>query len=210
MNKEEIISTVNAIKNTPIAPQKDKLIENSSGTKFNALAQYNAMLDNITIGAHTNITIKKYGIDWTMRLLTAEEEIHIKTFANKECKKHEIFDDFYHNFQIVVKTLAQVLTPSPFKTEGKAIFNEEDLKLIPYEILLDLYKEWCYFSDMATARPTDLTNEEMENIYNIAKKKPEVLKELERAKLLPTMSYILNYCNQLEKMLKSDLNNTNS
>lgn len=210
MNKEEIIKTVNAIKNTPIAPQKEKLTENSSGKKYKNLARYNAMLDNITFGMHTNTTIKLYGVEWKLRLLSYQEVIDIKISANQEAKLHEIFDDFFLNYHIMIKTVAKALTPSPFKTEGTAIFSEDDLRLINDNIILDIFKEYCHFADMATSRPTELTNEDVENIYNIVKKKPEILKELERSKLLAVTYYTLNYLSQTQKMLELGSNSSSS
>ena len=207
MDKQKVIDAVNNICNVPIADLKKDLVENSSGTNFKALAQYNAMLDNITIGAQTTTTINYAGIDWTLRLLTAEEYVKIRIEMNNECKKHECFDDFFTHYNGMTKILAKALTPSPFKTEGKALFTEADLRLMNYDVLDALYIQYIEFTQLATQKPTEFTAEEVDAMVTIAKKKPELLREYARPKLLQTALWFLNSSLQLEKMLKLDTNN---
>lgn len=204
MDKKTIIDSLNAIKNVPIAPQKKDLVENSSGTSHRALMQYNAILDNITIGAHTTTVISYAGIDFTFRLLTAEEYINIRIAINKECKTNELFDDFFISYHAMIKVLSKANTPSPFKTEGKAMFTEDDLKLFNFDVLEAIYIQYLDFVQLATQKPVDFTNEEVEAMVTIARKKSEALREFERPKLLTTALYLLNYSKHLETMLKTD------
>lgn len=204
MEKSDIINSINKIKNNPIAEGKKEPVSNSSGTKHKDLMRYNALLDNITIGAHTTCDINYAGVDWKFRLLTAEEYVNIRIDINKSCRDNELFDDFFVNYNAMIKILSKALTPSPFKTEGKAIFSEDDLKLINYDVLEELYIQYLDFSNMATRKPAEFTAEEVEAFVNIAKKKPEALREFDRRKLLVTTNWFINYSKNLEQMLKSD------
>ncbi len=208
MDKTELIKSINEIKNIPIAPLKDKLTDNSDNNKFMDLMQYNVMLDNITIGIHTKTTIKYAGIEWNLRLLSAEEYINIRKSIIEQCKKEDLFDDWYSYYLAIIKFLEKALTSSPFKTDG--MFNEVDLKTIHFDVLEEIYKQYLHFVNIATKKPDEMTDAEVEAFINIAKKKPEVLREYERPKLLTTALWFLNYSQQLEKMLKLDTNNSPS
>lgn len=206
-NKEEIIEQLKALKNIPLGEQKKNPFENADPDKHKMLMQYNIMLDNITIGFHTTTTIEYAGIEWTFRLLSAKEFTDIRLQIDKKCKDEDTFADYYILYHLMVKILAKAMTPSPLKTTGKTIFSEEDLSYLPYDILHSLYVQYLDFVNSATKKPTEFTDEEVEEMINIAKKKPELLREYERPKLLKTALWFMNYSKHLEKMLKSDTNN---
>lgn len=214
IDKKKIIEAINSYKNTPIAPQKSNVLENTSATHYKDLMQYNAMLDNITIGPHTNITINHAGVDWTFRLLTAEEYVTIRMEVEKECKEKEFFSDYFIAFNHMRKFLARALTPSPFKREGefkgKPVFTEEDLRHVNFDILESLYIQYLDFVNMATKKPTELEDEEIQALWRIVVKKPEALRELERPKLHAIALYGINYSRLLEKTLESDTSNSSS
>lgn len=203
-DKNEIIKTVNEIKKTKLADLKSNPVENSSGTNHRALMTYNAMLDNITISTGTKTDIECAGITWTLRLLNTDEFINIRKEVIKECKAEQLFDEWYSSYLTVIKTIAQALTPNPFKIEGKALFNLNDLKQVNYDVLMELYKRYIDFVDMATKKAEEFTDEELEALKEIIKKKPEVYTEFDRRQFLILMKYYPNYCAQLEKMLAKD------
>jgi hypothetical protein len=203
-SKSEVIEDLKQIKNVPIAPLKDKPLENSSGDKYVALTQYNAMLDNITLGAHTTTTVEFAGIEWKMRLITSEEYADIRIASTALMKEKQLFDDWYSNYLLILKTLAKALSPTPFKTEGKAIFSEEDLKQIPFEVIEELYKRYMHFRELATKKVEDFTEEEIQLLIETVKKKPEALTEFGRSPLLIVSRYFLDYSARLEKMLKPE------
>lgn len=203
-SKSEIIEDLKNIKNVPIAPQKDKPLENSSGMKYKALAQYNALLDNITLGAHTTTTLEFAGVDWVLRLLTSEEYINMKLEIIDAMRERNIFDDFYSLYLTIIKTLAKALSPSPFKTEGKEIFNENDLKNIPYDVLEELYKRYVDFCQLATKKVEEFSEEQIQQLIEIVKKKPEASTDFDRSALLIVIRYFRDYSVSLEKMLKSE------
>lgn len=205
--KKEVIDALNEIQNTPIADLKKDLVGNSSGTNHKGLMQYNALLDNITIGAHTNKTINYAGLDFKLRLLTAEEYIGIRMEVDKLCKEKDMFVDYYIIYNLMIKILAKALTPSPFKTEGEAILSEEDLRQINYDVLEEIYAQYLDFVGMATRKPVDYSPEEVEALYEIVKKNIPLLRELERPKLLAVTAYSINYSAALEKIAKSDSSN---
>ncbi len=205
MDKNKLIESMNEFKNTPIAPLKSKLTDNSDPDKFDALMTYNAMLDNITIGSHTRTTISYAGNDWDLRLLTSEEYINIRKDIVKQCKQEELFDEWYTNYLIIIKFLDKAQSSNPFKTDGK--FNESQLKLIHYDILEEVYHRYLHWQDMALSKPTEMPEAEIEGIINIAKKKPEVLKEYGRPQLWTTAIWFMNYSQRLEKMLEPDTSN---
>lgn len=200
VDKKKVIEEINAFKNKPIAPLKDDLLNNTSDGQHKALMQYNAMLDNITIGAQTSKTITYAGINWTLRLLTAEEYVDIRLAADRLCKENDAFEDYYVAFCKMTKILSRALTPSQFKTSGEGLFSEDDLKQVNYDVLEVIYQEYCDFVRVATQKPTEFTDEEIEALWEIAKKKPEVLTELERWRLQAITHYAMNYCASLEKM----------
>lgn len=210
--KREIIETLNKVKNTPIAPLKNNVFENANAnsTDYKALQQYNAMLDNITIGAHTNKTIEYAGIEWRLRLLTANEYVEIRKEVERECKKEEIFSDYFIAYHTMKKILSKALTPSPFKTEGKGIFSEDDLSYVNYDVLEAIYIQYIDFVGVATQKPTEMTDEEIEAIYKVAEKKRIVLRELERPKLEAILNYAMNYSQVMEKIQKSATSNSSS
>jgi hypothetical protein len=199
MNKQEVLDTIKNIKNTPIAPQKKDLHSNSNGTNHKALMRYNAMLDNITIGAHSRKTFSLNGIEWDFRLLTASEQNAIRKEVILMAKKDDCFEDFNLQYLEMVKIVTKALSPSPFKE----VWSEEDVGMIPYAMLEELFKEYIDFDSLAMTKPSDLPIDEVEALIEIIKKKPEALRELERKKLLATNIYLLNYCKQLEKITKS-------
>ncbi len=203
-SKSDVIKSLNEIKNAPIHKLKDDVVENSSGTNYIALAQYNAILDNITIGAHTNTTIIFADIEWKLRLLTSHEYIEIKKDVINQAKKDDLFDDWYTYYLLFHKILAKALTPSPFKLEGKAIFSEEDLKLINYDILEEVYKKYLHFVSLTTKKVEEFTEEEIQALINVVKKNPEILMDLDRGRLLTMSKYFLNYSLNLEKIIKPE------
>jgi len=204
MNKDNVIKSINEFKNKPIAPQKSDPVKNSSGDSHKHLMQYNAILDNITIGSHTTFTIKLAGIDWVCRLLTADEYINIRLEVSKLCKDNDVFEDYYIQYKTLVKILQKALSPSPYKLEGKEIFSEHDLSQITYSVLEELYLQYLHHVNIATQKPSEFTAEQIEAFIGIVKKKPEVLRELDRPTLLAITNYYINYSQHLEKMLKSD------
>ena len=202
--KSEIIEAVNNIKNIKIADLKNSPVKNSSGTNHRALLQYNAMLDNITLGAHTTTTIDFAGLDWTFRLLTAQEYIDIRLSVIEGAKKEQVFDDFYTWYLTILKTLTKALSPSPFKSEGTTVFSEDDLKMVNFDILEELYRRYIDFIQQATKIYPEFTNEEIEELIAVVKKKPEVLTAYDRSRLLITSQYLLNYCVNLEKITRDE------
>lgn len=204
MNKAEIIET---LKNKPIAPQKKDPVANSSGTNHRALMRYNAMLDNIAIGAHSQKTVNLNGIDWSLRLLTSKEQNDIRKDVLKAARKDDCFEDFNLAFLEATKIVTRALSPSPFKIEGKEIWAEEDLGCLPTGMLEELYREYIDFDLISTQKPSELSLEDIEAMISVIKKKPEELKGLERRKLLAINTYLLNYCKKLEKIIKPDMNN---
>jgi hypothetical protein len=207
MNKQEVLDTIKNIKNVPIEPQKKDLHSNSSGTNHKALMRYNAMLDNITIGAHTQKMFTLNGIEWTFRLLTGHEQNSIRKEVMALAKKDECFEDFNLKYLEMIKIVTKALSPSPFKTDGKEIWSEEDVGMLPYAMLEEMFNEYIEFDLLAMTKPSDLPIDEVEALIEIIKKKPEALKEFERKKLLATSLYLLNYCNHLEKITKSVTSN---
>jgi hypothetical protein len=205
--KEETIEALKSIKNKPIGELKKNPVANSSGTKFKALMQYNAMLDNISLGAHTVTEINYAGIDWSFRLLTAAEWIEIQLEVIASQKKKEIFDDFYHDYLIIRKVLNKASSPNPYKTEGKEIFSEEDLDMIPYDVLEELYLRYIDFIQLACRRVEEFSEDEVQDLIDVVKKKPEILRKYDRSRLLIVSKYLINYSQNLEKIVKSDLTN---
>lgn len=198
--KQEIIDK---LKNNPLATQKKDPSANSSGIKHRALMRYNVMLDNIAIGAHTQTTVNIAGIDWTLRLLTSGEQNEIRKEVLKQAKKDDCFEDFNILFWTYVKIITRSLSPSPFKTDGKEIWTEEDMTNLPDGLLETLYLTYIDFDALATQKPTDLPIEEVEAIIEVVKKKPEELNGLGRWRLLATAKFLQASCNRLESIVKS-------
>lgn len=212
-DKQETINAINSIKNTPIAPQKNDLLANAGLTDpkdSQALMAYNAMLDNITIGPHTNTTIDLAGYKWVFRLLTAEEYVNMRMEVEKECRKNEIFDDYFVAYATMTKTLSLAMSPSPFKTEGKDVFSEEDLRLVNFDLLETLYSQYVAFVQVATRKPTNMSDEEILALWSMYQKKPEALKGLEPWKLETMFHYVANCLLVLEKIQKSDTSSSSS
>lgn len=207
MSKQEIIDK---LKNNSFATQKKDPVANSSGTKHRALMQYNAMLDNIAIGAHTQTTVNIANIDWTFRLLTGKEQTDIRKEVLNEAKKDECFEDFNITFLTMVKIVTRALSPSPFKTDGKEIWNEEDIAGLPYGLLETLYITYIDFDALSTQKPTELPMDEVEAIIDVVKKKPEELSGLGRWKLLAISRSLLESCNRLQEIVKSVSNSSTS
>lgn len=203
-NKNDIIKSVNEIKKTNIADLKKDLVGNSSGKNFNALATYNAMLDHITIGPGTNTTINVAGFDWTLRLLGSQEFIQIRKDAINQCKKDELFDDWYQYYLIAIATIGKALTPNPFKPEGEAIFTIEDLKLVNYDVLIEIYKRYIHFVDMATKKAEEFKPEELEALIQLVEKKPELLSEFNRKQFLILTPYLFNLSQEQAKIIKKE------
>ncbi len=203
MSKQEIIEK---LKNNSLASQKKDPVSNSSGTKHRALMRYNAMLDNIAIGAHSQTTISIANIDWVFRLLTSSEQNEIRKDVLKQAKKDDCFEDFNIQYWTFVKIVTKSLSPSPFKTEGKEIWTEEDITNLPHGLLETLYISYIDFDALSTQKPTDLPIDEVEAIVEVVKKKPEELSGLGRWKLLATARFLLDSCNRLESIVKSATN----
>lgn len=209
MNKNEIIKKVNEIYSDPIGNKKKELVKNSDSTKNAvALSQYNAMLDNITIGCHTKTIIRYADIDWEFRLLSSEEFIKVHNEINKIQSNENNWDEVYRNYLAMTKYLSLALSPNPYNTaDAVSILSEKDLGLMPFDLLKDLYIMYIDFVEMATKKPTEITEEELSTLLQIIKKNSEVLKELERPKLLKITSYLLNFLQLQEMMPKEDGNN---
>lgn len=201
MNKQEIIDSINKITNEPISSLKKDVYNNTNGDNFKSLLNYNAMLDNITIGAHTTTTIEFAGIEWKLRLLTAEEIINIKKEVLKLAKSEDWYDDVNIHYLTMIKVLSKALSPSPFKTEGKAIFSENDLKLINYDVLENIYRQYIHFNDMATRKPTNMSDEQIQDLLELVKKKHIPLMDLDRKQLLIIANYYMNLSQTQAQML---------
>ncbi len=202
-SKQEIIAK---LKNNSIAAGKKNPVANSSGLEHKALMRYNAMLDNIAIGAHTQVTNTIAGIDWTQRLLTGNEQRKIRMEVLEQAKEDDCFEDFNLNFLTMVKIVTKSLSPSPFKTEGKEIWSEEDIANLPDGLIETLYLTYIDFDALSTQRPTEIPMDEVEAIINIVKKKPGELSGLGRWKLLAISRSLLESCNRLESIVKSATN----
>lgn len=210
MNKDEIIKKVNEIKNISIADQKKDVFNNADhdGKAHKALLQYNALLDNVTFGAHSNKTFHYLGVDWTIRLLTGEEQNDIKKDVIATAKKDDCFEDFNLNYLTVVKFVTRALSPSPFKTEeSKTIWSEADVKGICYGIAEEIYKEYIDFDLISTRKAEEFTQAEIEEMIEFIRKKPDLLRDLERPKYYAVIKYLMNYSKHLESLLKPDTNN---
>lgn len=209
MNASEIIKKVNEIYSEPIQDKKKELVKNSDSTDSAiALKQYNAILDNITIGAHTKTTINYAGHNWVFRLLTAEEFVTINNEIIKMQSDESNWDEIYKNYLAMTKYLSRALTPSPYKTHNDVnILTEKDLKLLPYDLLKDLYIMYMDFVEMATVKPTDISEDELSTLLQVIKKNSGLLKELERPKLLKIANYLLNFLQLQEMTQKEDGNN---
>lgn len=201
MNKQKIIDTINNIKNEPIAELKKNLVGNSSGTNFKGLMEYNAMLDNITIGIHTTTTIEFAGHEWKFRLLSAKELMTIKKEVIDIAKKEDWFDDINIHYHEMIKILTKALSPSPFKTDGKSIWNETDLEFINYDVLENLFKQYIHFNDIATRKPTEMPEDEINSMLEIVKKKQIPLTALDRKQLLIVANYYMHLSQTQAKML---------
>lgn len=201
MNKQDIIDSINKITNEPISSLKKDVYNNTNGDNFKSLLNYNAMLDNITIGAHTTTTIEFAGIEWKLRLLTAEEIINIKKEVLKLAKSEDWYDDVNIHYLTMIKVLSKALSPSPFKIEGKAIFSENDLKLINYDVLENIYRQYIHFNDMATRKPTDMSDEQIQDLLELVKKKHIPLMDLDRKQLLIIANYYMNLSQTQAQML---------
>lgn len=205
--KSDIINKINDIKNVKIADLKENVVGNSNGNNYLALAKYNAMLDNITIGPHTVTNIEFVGIDWQLRLLGSDEFIKIQKEIINIAKEEDMIEDFYIHYLTVIKILSKALTPSPFKTEGVTVFSENDLKLVNYDVLEELYRRYIDFVDMATKKPQDFTDKEVQELIALVKKKPETLTGFDRSRLLIVSKYLLIYSQKLEKIIESEPTN---
>ncbi len=202
--KDEIIKALNEIKNNPLNELKKDPVANSNGTNHKALMQYNAMLDNIAIGAHTNTTVHLYGRDWTLRLLNYDEYVTIRKEVIQEMKEDELFDDWYSRSLTLLKFLTRALTPSPFKLDGPDVLTENDLRQVNHGVLEEVYEEYFHFIHMATKKADQFTEEEIQALISIVKKKPEGLKALGRAQLLIVSEYFRNYSLNLETIVKPE------
>jgi hypothetical protein len=203
-SKKEIIEK---LKNNSFASFKQKPVENSSGDKHRALMRYNAMLDNVAIGAHTQTTVNIAGIDWDFRLLTGKEQNAIRKEVLNQLKAEDCFEDFNLQFWTMVKIVTKSLSPSPFKTEGKEIWTEEDIANLPDGLIETLYITYIDFDSLSTQRPTELSYDEVEAMVDVVKKKPEELKKLGRWRLLATSISLAESCKRLESIVKSATNN---
>lgn len=207
MNKTEIVNKINNIKNKPIADLKNNLVENSSGTEFTNLMQYNAMLDNILIGAHTTTTIEYAGVAWNLRLLTGEEFINVRLAVDKKCRDRETFAEYFQHYELVIGIMTKALSPNPFKTEGATLWKDEDLRQMNFDVLEELYMQYIEFVQLATKKPTEISPEEIEGLLKIFRKKPEALKELSLWKLRTISLYLLKCLEVLEQKENLDTSN---
>jgi len=205
MNNNEIVKTLNEISTKPLAELKSASARNTSNEKeLDALLQYNAIMDNVTIGPGTTTDIEIAGLKLTYRLLTAKEFIDARVEAINACRDVEVFDDWHMSYQLMIKILAKALTPSPFKLGGRDVPKESDIELLTYDILQELYKRYMFFNDKATKQAEEFTEEEVQSLLSIVRKKPEVLADLDRVQLLIMSKYLLSYSQNLEKITKSE------
>lgn len=193
--------------NQKFADLKKDPLKNSSGESFNALMTYNAMLDNIRLGAHTFTTFDYADIEWKLRLLTSQEYIDLRLDIMKTMEEKKCFEEWYSYFLLIVKTLSIALTPSPFKKEGSTIFSEKDLLDIPYDVLDEIYRKYIFFVEMSTRDVKTFTEEEVAGLLEVIRKKLVPLKDLERSKLLAVTNYLWNSYERLEKITSSVQNN---
>lgn len=207
MDKQSAIKMINEFQKKPIEDLKNDLMENASGTNYMDLMKWNAMLDHITIGANTSTTFEYAGIEWTLRLLTAQEYIDCRIETDNICEKLKNFSDYIIGYHNMIGILSRALTPSPFKKEGKAIFSIDELKLVNHDVLEVLYFQYMDFVTLAAKKPTLMSDEEIAGHFEILKGKPELSMELEPLKLRQTLFYAMKYCQALEKTQESDLNN---
>lgn len=207
MDKASAIKMINEFQKKPIDDLKKDVLENASGQNYMDLLKWNAMLDHITIGANTSTTFEYAGIEWTLRLLTAQEYIDCRIAVDEICKELKNFSDYLIGYYNMIKILSIALTPSPFKKEGKTIFSEDDLKLINHDVLEMLYFQYMDFVNLAAKKPTLMSDEEIAGHFEMLKGKPELSMELEPLKLRPILFYAMKYFQALEKTQKSDLNN---
>jgi|ERR1700761_5776343 len=208
-SKGELIKSLNEIKQSPLAEFR-KTPTNLNQDNAAAAMQYNAMLDNITIGAGTTYEFEFAGIEWKLRLLTAREFVDIKIARVKAMKDESMFEDFYFNYLTYTKILAKAMTPNPFCPESKIdgiIFTEQDLSSINEDILEEVYRRYIHWVHMATKKVDEFTDEEIEALITIVKKKPEVLRELDRRQSLIVMVYLHKSLANMEKIVKPDVTN---
>src|SRR6516225_10946846 len=111
MDKQAVVDKLKDIKKKPINPQKADLKENSNGTNYKGLMRYNAILDNILIGAHTQKTVELNGVEWTIRILTAKEHNNIRKEIMRQAKADECFEDFNLSYLEMTKIIAACLSP---------------------------------------------------------------------------------------------------
>lgn len=202
-NKQEFIENLKEtykFKNEKFADLRSDPLKNASQGRDDALIQYNPMIDNIRIGAFTSTTIESDGIDWKLRLLTAEEYKSLRLEILKAMTADNCFEEWEIDYLTTTKFLARALTPSPFKLDG-GVFNERELNQIPLEVLTKVYKEWLYFISMATKDSEGWTKEQTEALINLLKKKLVLLEELPRSSLLTAVKYYSTLCEHLEKTL---------
>jgi len=213
MDKNKIIQKVNEIYSEPIAKSKENCVANSDGHNYSDLLSYNILLDNIAFGCNTKYNFEYQGITWTFRPLTAEESISIYLETHKQQKKDDVWDDFYHLYLVILKTLALALSPHPFKLgkdhEGNdlpnsSVFTENDLKKIPFNILQELYRHYTHFLAQATKNPEEYTNDELQVLLDTIKKNSIPLRDLERRQLLMIATYGMHCSQLLDEMQKSD------
>ncbi len=203
-NKQEIVDALNNIKNDNFTRLKKNVKDNCDEKNREALLQYSAILDNVTIGAHTKTPINYAGLDLNFRLLTAEEQIAIEKSIIEIQRTEGLFEQFYADYLRIVKILTKALTPSPFKEDGEEILQERDIKLLTLDVLEELYKRYMHFVSLAHKKVQDFTDEEIEDLVELVKKNPEVLISLDRSRLLIVSKYFLTYCVNLEKITKTE------
>lgn len=208
--RDELVKNLNQFVNKSFADLKNNPKENSTEDdlkSYNALKHYNIMLDHITIGAHTTMTVNYVGRDWTFRLLTAGENLQIHCDCIKRAEELKVFDDYVLAILSRVKIIQLALTPSPFKTSGVDILTEEHIMHLAECIVEPLYHEYTNFVGMATAKPQEMSNEDIEDIIAIVKKKQQPLTDLSYWKLWKVVLYQQKYSESLEKIVKSDTTN---
>lgn len=212
MDKEEVIQSIlDAREKSKISNLKKDVIANADPDKIEALMLYNAMIDNINFGINTTTVINHEGVDWKLRLLGADELMEIRIEAAQQAEKRNFIENSYIELLLMKKILVKALSPSPFKTEpSKTVWSETDLGLIPHNILEGLFKKYIFFVDKSQTNPTELSEEEFQQILDLVKKNTDLSNGLDRPQLLAVTKYLLPYCASLEKMLSSATGNKSS
>lgn len=203
--------------------KKDDLAENAIGIGMTKLAKYNKILDHISKGPHTKIDFIYDNLEWTFRLITADEfaNIHKEHYLLLQ-QNVDVVEKVGSDVWFIKKVLSLAMSESPFKTEDVAylscfgvkvnynneqfssILTAEDLGSLPWDYLEDLYKHYIYYTTVINKAIEQYDEQEIKELIDIIKKKPELMKDLELMKLRAVTDYLLKYYVTRAEILKSD------